>query len=204
MSISYEEIEMQNRMLCGEFGMEKESLRTDEKGEISLKPHLHIDEKHVQRDFAESQVELITGVSYSASELYHEIGNLQKKVAQALYHRESGTEYLWPFSNPPYISDCSQIDVAKFEKEDLKKQEYREYLAEKYGKSKMLLSGIHINFSFPEATLKLAYQKSADKEEKSYREYKNEVYLELAKKLTKYSWLIVYLTAASPVMDGSF
>ncbi len=31
-----------------------------------------------------------------------------------------------------------------------------------------------------------------------------ETALELAKKMTKYSWLIVYLTAASPIMDGSF
>jgi len=38
----------------------------------------------------------------------------------------------------------------------------------------------------------------------SLKDYKNNIYLELAKKITKYSWLIVYLTAASPVMDGSF
>ena len=38
----------------------------------------------------------------------------------------------------------------------------------------------------------------------SYIEYKNDIYLELAKKVTRYSWLVVYLTAASSVMDGSF
>ena len=65
----------------------------------------------------------------------------------------------------------------------------------------MLFSGIHFNFSFSDEMLKQRYQSG---EARTYQEYKNSVYLDLARKVTEFSWLIVYLTAASPVMDGSF
>ena len=65
----------------------------------------------------------------------------------------------------------------------------------------MLFSGIHFNFSFSDELLKYAYN---NKKEKSFRDFKSNLYLELAKKVTKYSWFLVYITAASPMMDASF
>ena len=35
-------------------------------------------------------------------------------------------------------------------------------------------------------------------------EYKNKLYVELAKKAIIYGWILVSVTAASPLMDGSF
>jgi glutamate--cysteine ligase len=94
------------------------------------------------------------------------------------------------------------IPIASYKEEHLRGKElYREYLAQKYGKRRMLFSGIHFNFSFSDALLEIGYEQS---ELDSFQEYKDKLYLELAKKITKYSWLIVYLTAASPLMDGSF
>lgn len=70
----------------------------------------------------------------------------------------------------------------------------------------MLFSGIHFNFSFDEEVLRREYEKKRNKTEYSdtFSHYKSSFYLELAAKMTKHSWLTVYLTAASPVMDGSF
>ena len=42
------------------------------------------------------------------------------------------------------------------------------------------------------------------KEDSRYREYENGIYLALAEKLVIYGWIMVTLTAASPLMDSSF
>ncbi len=118
-----------------------------------------------------------------------------------LLHLKTGKELMWPFSNPPYVLGEKDIPIASYEGVLRGKELYREYLAGKYGKRKMLFSGIHFNFSFSEKILEEGYRNSTFV---SLQEYKNQIYLELAKKVTKCSWLIVYLTAASPVMDGSF
>ena len=118
-----------------------------------------------------------------------------------LLHLKTGKELMWPFSNPPYVLGEKDIPIASYEGVLRGKELYREYLAGKYGKRKMLFSGIHFNFSFSEKILEEGYRNSTFV---SLQEYKNQIYLELAKKVTRCSWLIVYLTAASPVMDGSF
>lgn len=185
----------------GEFGLEKESLRVNPQGFLAETKHPFLEYPNIERDFCENQIELITGVCTSVDEIYEQLLRLHNVVVNELLYLETGKEYLWPFSNPPYLSGEKDISIASFDGKLKGKELYREYLAEKYGKRKMLFSGIHFNFSFPEALLKDGFQHS---NKVSYGDYKNQLYLELAKKITKYSWLIVYLTAASPLMDQSF
>ena len=75
----------------------------------------------------------------------------------------------------------------------------------------MTFSGIHVNFSFSDELIKTSYveQKKADTAPlqncgDDFQEYKNGVYLTLAKKLAAYGWILVAVTAASPIMDSSF
>lgn len=65
----------------------------------------------------------------------------------------------------------------------------------------MTFSGIHVNYSFSEKLLEadFKYQKETD-----YQEYKNRFYLELAQRMAAYGWLLVAVTAASPLLDSSF
>ena len=65
----------------------------------------------------------------------------------------------------------------------------------------MTFSGIHVNYSFSEKLLEadFKYQKEMD-----YQEYKNKFYLELAQRMAAYGWLLVAVTAASPLLDSSF
>ena len=37
-----------------------------------------------------------------------------------------------------------------------------------------------------------------------YQEYKNSLYLKLAEQLAAYGWILVSVTAASPIIDSSF
>lgn len=183
------------------FGIEKESLRIDKEGFLSHTAHPFQVNSHIDRDFCENQVEIITDVWDSTDAVFKQISDLHRAVVNKLRELETGEELLWQFSNPPYVKDESDIPIASYKGNLKGKEIYRKYLAEKYGKKKMLFSGIHFNFSFGDELIESSF---ADSSFLSFTEYKNNLYLELAKKLTKFSWLIVYLTAASPVMDGSY
>lgn len=185
----------------GHFGLEKESLRTTPTGHLAHTKHPFPDNSNLDRDFCENQLEIITDVCASIEEVYSQLTNLHKAAVRRLYHMESGTEYIWPFSNPPYVKGEDDIPIATYEGTMKGKERYRRYLADKYGKKKMLFSGIHFNFSFTDEFIEDAWKLS---DVPSYRAYKDSLYLDLAKKVAKNSWLVVYLTAASPVMDGSF
>ena len=194
-------LEMKDLIWEAKFGIEKESLRVTPEGFLAHTPHPFPDNPKIERDFCENQVEVITGADNSVEEMYAELCRLQTAVLRTMKTMPGGPEYLWPFSNPPYVKGETDIPIAVFEGDLKEEQIYREYLAEKYGKKKMLYSGIHFNFSFGEELLKCGFQESG---QASYQAYKDQVYLELSKKMTAYSWLVVYLTAASPVMDASF
>lgn len=201
MSIDFKQPEMKKQMLKGHFGLEKECLRVTSEGYLAKTKHPFDGNPNIDRDFCESQLEFITDVKDSAEEALQQLLSLQKEASEKLRKRQSGKELMWPFSNPPYLTGEKDIPIAEYKGKLKEKRIYREYLAEKYGKRKMLFSGIHFNFSFSEQLLEESFQKSGSKERQKHID---SIYLELAKKVTKYSWLIVYLTAASPVFDGSF
>jgi glutamate--cysteine ligase len=201
MSLNFEISEIKKNMFCAEFGLERESLRINADGALAHTPHPFGLNSHIDRDFCENQVEFITDVFTSPKEVCRQLRQLHIYAHKTLSALKSGREYLWCFSNPPYVNGEDDIPVAHFEGDLKQKEVYRNYLAQKYGKTKMLYSGIHLNFSFSEKLVAEGFKKSSFN---SLREYKDNLYLELAKKVTSYSWLIVYLTASSSVMDGSF
>lgn len=188
----------------GGFGLEKESLRVTSLGHLAHTPHPFPDNANIDRDFCENQVELITPVCGSVNECCTILKRFHERVEETLYHLETGREYLWAFSNPPYVNNAEDIPVARFTGIQQSKSSYREYLAQKYGKYKMLYSGIHFNYSYPKQFIQAVFeQKSADNAD-NIDTLRDDLYLQLAQKGAYYSWLIVALTAASPLSDGSF
>ncbi len=178
-----------------EFGIERESLRVNADGTLAQTPHPFPEHKNIDRDFCENQVELIGDVFTDPEELNEQLLQLQRQLNTELKKRN---ELLWAFSNPPKISGEDEIPVAEYHGILQNKSLYRRYLAAKYGKKKMLFSGIHLNFSFSESLLKAAFAASGATD---FSEFKNDLYLRLSKRLTQYAWLVVFLTAASPVAD---
>ena len=201
MNLDFNDEELKKVFFSAEFGLEKECLRINKDGFISHTKHPFGDNPNIQKDFCESQTEFVTDVFNSAEEVCRSLKSLHKLAAETLRDLPTGREFLWSFSNPPYVRDENDIFVAIFDGDMQNKSLYREYLAEKYGKMKMLYSGIHFNFSFTESFLRNIYKNAEDK---TFVDFKNNLYLELSKKIVNYAWLIVYLTAASPIMDGSF
>ena len=180
-----------------EFGIERESLRVTSDGKLAQTKHPFVGDPHIDRDFCENQVEIIGDVFNDPADLIRQLGGLLNEIDDELV---KSNELLWTFSNPPKFDSEDEIPVARFHGAQRGKSEYRYYLAEKYGKTKMLFSGIHLNISFTESLLQAAFQESGAE---IYTAFKNDFYLRLAKRLTQYAWLAVYLTAASPVADAS-
>ena len=191
---------VKKRILEGNFGLEKESLRILQDGTLSHSLHPFTDDEHIVKDFCENQTEINTSVHTSAKEAIEELEFHNKRIYERLESLPD-REYLWLFSNPPYIQNESDIPVAVFEGVEVSKTAYREYLSDKYGRYKMTFSGIHVNYSFSEELLRTNFELQ---EETDYQEYKNRFYLELAQKMVVYGWLLVAVTAASPILDSSF
>lgn len=191
-----------SEILSGNFGIERETLRLDENGYLAKTDHPEVfgDKSHnpyITTDFSESQIEVITPALKSVEEAYNFTRSLYDIVAM-----EIKDEYLWPESMPCIIPEDKDIPVAKFNGSSKESQEYREKLLIKYGGKKQLISGIHYNFSFDEAIIKKLYE---DSEEKlSYKEFKDSIYLKVARNYLRYRWLIVYLFGAAPIVHESF
>lgn len=187
-------------ILDGNFGLEKESLRILKDGTLSHTPHPFPNDEHIVKDFCENQTEINTSVHTSARKAIEELEFHNRRIYEKLKSL-SDREYLWLFSNPPYIENESDIPIAVFEGANVSKTAYREYLSAKYGRYKMTFSGIHVNYSFSEELLKADFRLQG---EKDYQKYKNHFYLELAQRMAVYGWLLVAVTAASPILDSSF
>lgn len=182
----------------GTFGLELESHRITRDGHLSHVTHPFPGDPNIVRDFSEDQVEINTTPERSPQavrdQLAYHLGRVQKKLASM-----EKPELLWPFSNPPYILNEEDIHIAQWYGEERASTEYREYLADRYGRYKMTYSGIHFNYSFGEETLRrLAAENSME-----YSAFRSQFYLDLAEKVAAYGWLLVVLMAASPVADRS-
>lgn len=203
-------LEVRKLLLTGNFGLEKEMLRITEDGYLSHSPHpFPQGEPGITRDFCENQTEINTPIFKTADEVVNNLYAHTQRINDRLCTL-SPREYLWPFSNPPYIRNEEDIPVAQFHGDLKHKTHYREYLSGRYGRYKMAFSGIHFNYSFSGNLLRRNYEAQTGKhiekgeENAEYREYESRIYLDLAEQLVAYGWVMVTLTAASPLMDTSF
>ena len=175
-------------ILKGFFGLERETLRVDGNGRLARSLH-PFRSKRLSRDFCENQLEIITPVCDSVKDALKALGKLDAYARKRL--AKTG-ESLWLYSNPPFFESEDEIPIAQYKGKFSFEYEYRAFLEKRYGKRLMLYSGIHFNFSFKKEFLK------------RQKESSDEIYLRLFRQLSKNSWLLVLLTAASPVYDRSF
>lgn len=187
---------MEKNIFDGKFGLERETLRIDGNGRLAQTLH-PFDDENLSRDFCENQLEIITPVCKNISEVMTALEALDTKARTIL---DKNGEALWLYSNPPYIENEAEIPIAQYDGILSAKHDYRISLARRYGKKMMLYSGIHFNFSFSEDYLK-SLHKSQDQ---TYEDFKNAAYFRLLKQVSRYSWIMVLLTAASPMYDLSF
>ncbi|MBR1524641.1 MAG: hypothetical protein IJ641_09345, partial [Lachnospiraceae bacterium] len=199
--LHYDDKNVREKLFKGMIGLEKEGLRVTGDGFFAQTKHpFPVDDLYIVRDFSENQTEINTPPKSTAREAYEELKYQTERIQERLKEQEE-TEYLWPFSNPPYILNEEDIPIAQFEGKDKAKTEYREYLAVRYGRYKMTFSGIHFNYSFDDELLRADFELSG---ETDFREYKTKFYVSIAAMAQIYNWLVVAVSAASPLLDSSY
>ena len=185
-----------DEILAGSFGIEWESLRAKGDGELSLTPHPEIfgdklTNPLITTDFSESQIEIITPTFNTIEKAFDTFSLLSDLVNSSLPE----DEYLWFQSIPCILPYWDQIPIAQYSDEGVESQKYREDLAKKYGVKKQMISGVHFNFSFTDEFLEKL--RKIEKSDLSFKEFKNNVYLKIARNYLRYCWLIIYLTGCS-------
>lgn len=191
-------------LLTGNYGIEKENLRVDNNGKLSLEKHPKLfgkkwENPYIKNDFSESQIEVITPPMDTVENAYDFLKNLTNIV-----NTNIDSESLWVQSLPSDLPSDEIIPIADFGSSEKGQEEieYREFLAEKYGKKIQMISGIHYNFSFKDEFIERLYE--IDNSKKTYREYKDDIYIKITRNILKLRWLIIYLTGASPAVHETY
>ena len=192
-----------DEILKGSFGIEWESLRAYSDGKLSLTPHPEVfgdklKNPLITTDFSESQIEIITPTFNSIDEAF----NVFSLLADLVNAHLPDDEYLWFQSIPCILPYTQEIPIARYGEEGIESEKYRIELAKKYGFKKQMISGVHFNFSFSEDVLHKLYGIVNCKS--SFKEFKNEIYLKIARNYLRYCWLIIYLTGCSVAVHDSF
>ena len=167
-------------------GIEKESLRADDAGELALTPHpallgSALTHPHITTDFSESQLEFITGVHADVDSCIAELTEIHQFVYRAL-----GDELLWVASMPCGLPSDENIPIGRYGTSNVgrAKSVYRMGLAHRYGRRMQTISGIHYNWSLPGVS--------------------SEQYFGLIRNFRRHSFLLLYLFGASPAVCSSF
>ncbi|GAB6091589.1 glutamate--cysteine ligase family protein [Spirochaeta dissipatitropha] len=178
----------------GNWGVEREAVRTGQDACISRKQHpADLDQKYFSKDFSESQLEIVSSVQSSISGVINELSRLHATADAAI-----GEEFMWPSSMPPIPNEYSAIYPAVFPRtrEGEEKEAYRRYLQSKYGSAVMHISGVHVNFSYSDEAIDLAY--GAYGKGMTRRVFTDQLYLKVAAVFLEYLPLSVYVFGASP------
>jgi len=187
-------------------GIEKESLRIDQDGNLSMRAHPHelgsaLTHPQITTDFSEALLELITGVHYRIDDALGELFSIHQYVYQILQRQG---EMLWTNSMPCVLDDDSGIPIANYGSSNVAKmkQVYREGLGHRYGRAMQAIAGIHYNWSAPEGLWDTLIEKEGYQGDR--QAFITDKYLGLIRNFRRHSWLLYMLLGASPALCRTF
>ena len=184
-------------------GIEKESLRVTPDGMLADTPHppalgSPLTHPLITTDFSESQLELRTGIHAGVDACVAELTELHQ-----IAYRHIGEELLWCSSMPCGLPADDEIPLAQYGRSNLGRAKtiYRNGLAYRYGRRMEIISGVHYNFSMPEAAWPILQRADASGGHASA--YQTDAYFHLIRNFRRHSWLLAYLFGASPTVCAS-
>jgi glutamate--cysteine ligase len=184
-----------------QWGLERETHRVQRDGSLSLSPHPEaLRAPRFTRDFAESQLEMVTPPAAGISEVLSDLERLTETAERSI-----GEELLWPFSMPPRLPEESEIPIARFGTGEAARRAelYRRGLALRYGKTRQMICGVHLNVSFGASLVSnLTRMAPLTREEAMSARLSDAYALRLARGLYRELPLLILLTGASPVRGG--
>ena len=196
------------RQGCGELtgirrGIEKESLRVASDGSLSTRSHPRelgstLTHPNITTDFSEAQLELITGVHATPEACIGQLNDVHRFVYSCL-----DDELLWVASMPCFVGAQADIPVGRYGSSNIgmAKTIYRLGLGHRYGRLMQTISGIHYNFSLPDAFWD---RYAAMLGRPVGRDFVTDCYFGLIRNFRRHSWLLTWLFGASPAICRSF
>jgi glutamate--cysteine ligase len=194
-------------VLGGLRGIERETLRVDGTGHLARTPHpaamgSALTHPQITTDYAETLLEFITPAESDIATTIDKLEGIHRYAYTRL-----GDELLWSQSMPCQLPPEEDIEIAWYGSSNLGKLKhvYRRGLALRYGKAMQCIAGIHYNYSLDERLWRvLAEHEANDGKRQSAKSYQSEAYLATIRNFRRYSWLLMYLFGASPVLSSGF
>ena len=184
-------------------GLEKESLRVDANGSLSLRSHPSslgsaFTHPHITTDYSEALLEFVTPPYSSNSEVLHFLRDVHRFVQLNL-----DDELIWASSMPCLMNVEHQIPIAYYGSSNLgrMKSVYRSGLGYRYGRAMQAISGVHFNYSLPDMFWD-EYREQAESAA-DLQQFRSEQYMRLIRNYRRYGWLILYLFGSSPALCQS-
>ncbi len=192
-------------ILCGgRKGIEKESLRVDAAGNIAQTDHpaalgSALTHPWITTDYSEALIELITPPFSDVAETMAFLEDLHSFV----YHRLDG-EILWATSMPCAVDSDESIPIARYGSSNvgMMKHVYRRGLDYRYGRRMQAISGVHFNYSLPEAFWPVFMEEEEAAGE--LQDFISDAYFALIRNFHRHGWLIPLLFGTSPAVCRSF
>jgi glutamate--cysteine ligase len=189
-------------------GIERETLRIDAQGRLANTPHpaqlgSALTHPQITTDYAEALLEFITPAEHDIGLALHQLDAIHRYA----YSKMNG-EMLWSESMPCELPPDEDIEIAWYGKSNIGmlKHVYRRGLALRYGKAMQCIAGIHYNYSLPEKFWQLlqVHEGIPEERRRPLRDFQSESYIATIRNFRRYSWLLMYLFGASPVLSKGF
>jgi glutamate--cysteine ligase len=186
-------------------GLEKEALRVTPDGRVAQTPHPRalgaaLTHPWITTDYSEALLEFVTPPFPETGECLAFLENIHRYV----YSHLPAGELLWATSMPCIVEGDRSIPIARYgtSNSGLMKHVYRQGLGHRYGRAMQAISGIHFNYSLPEAF----WDAYVEQEQRAgeVRAVRDESYFALLRNYWRYGWILLYLFGASPAVCKSF
>lgn len=185
-------------------GVERECLRITPTGQLARTPHPRalgsaLTNAYITTDYSEALLEFVTPPQLTNWETIQFLCDVHQFVVERI-----GDELLWPLSMPCAISSDADVPLAQYGSSNIGRMKtiYREGLGVRYGRIMQAISGIHYNYSVPEAFWP-RYQQ-LEKQTGDLQDFQSATYLGAVRNVRRLDWLLLYLFGASPALCKSF
>lgn len=196
--------ENRNALLEINRGIERETLRIQSDGKLSVQGHNKalgsaLTNELITTDYSESLLEFITPVSNDIDETLAQLKDIQKYTLD-----NANGDYFWPMSMPCIVENEDDIKIAQYGRSNVGKMKtvYRQGLKNRYGSLMQVIAGIHFNFSFSTSFFEKLQQTLGDTQ--PLQDFQSEKYFSLIRNYKCYGWLIPYLFGSSPAICPTF
>ena len=185
-------------------GVERECLRITPDGRLARTPHPQaigsaLTNAYITTDYSEALLEFVTPPQASNWQTIQFLCDVHQFVMERI-----GDELIWPLSMPCSISSDADVPLAQYGSSHIGRMKtiYRRGLGYRYGRVMQAISGIHYNYSLPDAFWPV-YQEM-ERNASGLPDFRSASYLAAVRNVRRLGWLVLYLFGASPALCKSF